>query len=146
VRGHERPDSLEALAVEADGQLAVALLLDELVGAVIPDLDRSGAVLAGRDLAGEGGVLERVVLDVHGEGAAARLKRHPLGHRPRGEGTVPLEPEVVVEPPGVVALDDEDRAAGASPAPERLGRLAGISLALEGVELRHLFHRYAGRV
>ena len=59
---------------------------------------------------------------------------------------VPLEPEVVVEPPGVVALDDEDRAAGATPAAERLGCLAGISLALVGLELRHLFHRYAGRV
>ena len=57
-----------------------------------------------------------------------------------------LEPEVVVEPPRVVALDDEDRAAGATPAAERLGCLAGISLALVGLELRHLFHRYAGRV
>ena len=132
--------------METHCQLAVGLLLQELVGAVIPDLDRSRAVLAGRDLTGERGVLERVVLDVHGEGAAARLERHPLGHGPRGEGTFPLEPEVVVEPPGVVTLDDEDRVAGAPPAPERLGRLAGISLALVGVELRHLFHRSAGRV
>ena len=62
-----------------------------------------------RDLAVEGRVLERVILDVDGERPRARLERHALRHRPRGERAVPLEAEVVVEPPGVVALDDENR-------------------------------------
>src|SRR5437868_2021593 len=126
---HERPDALEPLPVEADRQLTVPLLLDELVGAVVPDLDRPSAVLPGGDLAGERRILQRVVLDVHREGAAPGLERHPLGHRPGGEDAVPLEPEVVVEAPRVVSLDDEDRPA-AAPATEGLGRLPGVALAL----------------
>ena len=43
--GHERPEALQPLAVEADCQAAVVLLLDELVRAPVPDLDRAGAVL-----------------------------------------------------------------------------------------------------
>ena len=89
-------------------QAAVRLLLDELVGAAVPDLDRPGAVLALRDLALESGVLERVVLHVDGEVLLARLQRNTLRHGPGRERAVPLEPEVVVQPPRVVALDDED--------------------------------------
>ncbi len=62
---HERPDTVDAGAAEPHAQAAVALLLDQLVGAAIQDLDRSRAVLAGRDLALEVRVVERVVLDVH---------------------------------------------------------------------------------
>ena len=95
--------------MQADGQPAVALLLDELVRAAVPDLDRARAVVALRDLAGERRVVERVILDVHRERALAGLERHALRHGPRGERAVPLEPEVVVEAPRVVALHDEDR-------------------------------------
>ena len=71
--------ALQPLPVEAHGQPAVALLLDELVGPLVPDLDRAGAVLPLGDLALERRVLERVVLDVHGEVLLARLERHPFG-------------------------------------------------------------------
>src|SRR5439155_18497892 len=143
VRRHERPDALQALPGETHRQLAVPLLLDELIGAVVPDLDRAGAVLPRRDLTGEGGVFERVILDVDRERAASRLERHPLRDGPGGEGAVPLQPEVVVEPAGVVPLDDEDRPGAAAPAAEGLRGLAGISLTTVGVELGHLFHRFA---
>src|SRR5204863_281166 len=76
---------------------------------VVPDLDRPRAVLAGRDLAGEGGVGERVVFHVDGEGPGAGLERHSLRDGPGRQSAVALEPEVVVKPAGVVALDDEDR-------------------------------------
>ena len=109
VGRNERPRALEPLAVEADGEAAVALLLDELVRAVVPDLDGARAVVALRDLALEGRVVERVVLDVDGERALAGLERHALRHGPGGERAVALEPEVVVEAARVVALDDEDR-------------------------------------
>ena len=110
--------------MQADGEAAVALLLDELVRAGVPDLDGAGAVVALRDLALEGRVVERVILDVDGERALAGLERHALRHRPRGERAVPLEPEVVVEAPRVVALDDEDR---------RLRRAAASSVNGSGV-------------
>ena len=75
----------------------------------VPDLDRPGPVLTRRDLALEGGVVERVVLDVHGEVALPGLERDPLRHRPARERAVALEAEVVVEPARVVALNDEER-------------------------------------
>ncbi len=95
--------------MQPHGQPAVALLLEELVGAAVPDLDRSGAVLSGRDLALEIRVIQRVILHVDSQVTLASLERNPLRHGPAGERAVPLEPEVVVQPPGSVALDDEDR-------------------------------------
>jgi hypothetical protein len=65
-----------------------------------------------------------------GEMSLARLERDPLGHRPAGEGTVPLEAEVVVQAPSRVPLNDEQRLL---PPPlaarERLRRLLRIPLA-----------------
>src|SRR4029078_4910154 len=46
VRRDERPEGVEALAVQTDRQPTVLLLLDQLVRAAVPDLDRSGAVLS----------------------------------------------------------------------------------------------------
>src|SRR5205085_11164665 len=109
LRRHERPGAVEALALQSHGQSAVSLLLDELVGARVPDLDAAGSVLAFRDLAFERRVLERVVLDMHGQPLVARLERDAFRHRPARKRSVALEAEVVVEPPRVVALDDEDR-------------------------------------
>ncbi len=136
VRGHERPRALETLAVETDGQTAVALLLDELVGAVVPDLDGAGPVVPLRDLALEGRVVEGMVLDVDGERTLAGLERHALRHGPRGESPVPLEPEVVVEPSRIVPLDDEDRRLRAAPPrAERLGRRLRVALSVVLAEL-----------
>src|SRR5207244_6245760 len=101
-------------------QPAVLLLLDELVRALVPDLDGARAVVPLRDLALEARVLERMVLDVHGEVLLARLERHALRHRPARERAVALEAEVVVEPPRIVPLDDEDRLLAALLAAERL--------------------------
>src|SRR5205823_10784569 len=51
-------------------------------------------------------------------------------HGPGGERAVPLEPEVVVQPPRVVALDDEDRLLRPPRlSGEGLGRLLRIPLA-----------------
>jgi hypothetical protein len=122
ARASTRP---AALPVEADGQTAVALLLEELVRAGVPDLDRARAVLALGDLALEAGVVERMVLDVHGEVPLARLERHALRHRPGEEDAVALEPEVVVEAARIMALDDEDR-----PSPPSASRKAPESFFL----------------
>src|SRR5213078_4127124 len=109
VRGHQRPETLELLPVQPDGQPPVTLLLDQLVGARVPDLDRAGAVLALWDLTFEAAVVERVILDVHGQVALARLERDALRDRPARERAVALEAEVVVQPASVVALHHEDR-------------------------------------
>ena len=134
MRRHERPRALEPLPVEVHLELPVALLLEQLVRPAVPDLDRAGAVLAGRDLAVELRVLERVILDVDGQRPGAGLERHALRHRPGEQHAGALEAEVVVEPAGVVPLDHEDRLLAALPPAERLGGLPGIALAAVLVE------------
>ena len=68
----------------------------------------------------------------------ARLERDSLRNGPARERAVPLEPKVVVEPPGVVALHDEDRGPAAGLLlPERLRRLPTAALALVLPESGH---------
>ncbi len=109
VGRHQRPQPLQPLPGQAYREAAVALALDQLVAAVVPDLHRAGAVLALGDHAGEGGVLHRVVLGVHGQVALTDLERQALGQRPAGQHAVHLQPQVVVQAPRVVSLHHEHR-------------------------------------
>ena len=68
--------------MQAHRETAVRLLLEELVRAGVPDLDRPGAVVALRDLALEARVVERMILDVHGQDALPRLERDALRDGP----------------------------------------------------------------
>ena len=97
--------------MQAHGEAAILLLLHELVGAAVPDLDGAGAVLARRDLALEVGVVERVILDVNGEMPLSGREWHALWHRPARKHAVPLEPDVVVKASGRMTLDDESKGA-----------------------------------
>jgi hypothetical protein len=114
--------------VQTDGEAAVLLLIDELVRAPVPDLDGARPVVSLRDLALEVGIVERVILDVDGQRSPARLERDALGDSPAGEGAAALQPKVVVEPPRVVPLDDEDRLLSAALGAERLRRGLWITL------------------
>ena len=126
-RRYQRPQPLYALAGQQHGEAAVALALDQLVAAVIPDLHRSGAVFALGDHPREAGVLHRMVLRVHGQVTLAGIEREPLGERPRGQRASHLQPQVVVKPAGVVALDHEQRAAVAAAVAFVGGRLRRLS-------------------
>jgi len=86
----------------------VRLPLDGVVGATVGDRDRARPVLAGRYLAGEPGVGERVVLGVDSQVVGCRVGGHSLGDRPGHKHAVALEPEVPVQPAGPVFLDHED--------------------------------------
>ena len=118
-----------------------------LVGAPVPDAHGAGAVLAGRDVAREGGVFEGVVLGVDGQVVPLGVVRQALGQCPGGEHAVALEAQVPVERPGMVLLDHEtwgpapSGAAGA----HGLGRLGGIALGPVGAQRLGLFARLAPR-
>jgi hypothetical protein len=72
-----------------------------------------------------------VVLDVHGKMPLSPAQRDPLRYRPTRQRAVPLEPEVVVEPPGGVPLDDEPKPFVAfARTSEGLGRAAAAALVL----------------
>src|SRR5262245_45725996 len=86
-----------------------------------------------------------MVLDVARERAQAGLERHALRHGPAREHAAALEPEVVMEPACVVALDDEDGLLLRAPRPgalcrHRLGCARRVALAaVRGqVAFRHL--------
>ena len=78
---------------------------------LVPDHDTAGAVLAFRDLAFEAAVVERVVLDLHGQPPVLGIQARLFRHGPALEHAVVLEPEVVVEPRRIVFLHDELQAA-----------------------------------
>ena len=132
--GDECPQPFQPQAVQPHGEPAVVFPLHELVGAAVPDLHRACPVLAGRDLALEVGVVERVILDVDREVAFSPGHRDALGNGPAREHAVSLEPEVVVESPGGVSLDDEAKDRPRRASRKRLRRAGGIALAPVRVE------------
>ncbi len=125
----EAVGALDPLAVERHRHLLVGPL-ERLVGAPVPDLHRPRPVLALRDLALEGQVLERVVLGVDRQPVLLRMRRQPLRQRPRDGHPVALQPQVPVQAPGVVLLDDEPPTLAIRPAAARLGRTVERPLAL----------------
>ena len=127
------------LAVEDRDHLVGAELL-RLVGAGVPDLHPAGAVVAGRDLAVELEVFERVVLGPDGEPVLVRVRRDPARQCPGREGPVVLEPQVPVQPAGVVLLDHEPRP-GARRGALAAARLRGfVEVALGAVAVEAVGH------
>ena len=82
------------------------------IDAAIPDDHFARTVLPRRDDALERGVVERVILGLHGEALVGRIERRALGNGPRLEHAIALEAEVVMQPPRRVLLDDEEQRPG----------------------------------
>ena len=82
ARPEQDVPAAHALAVERDHHLVLAELV-RLVGPAVPDRHRPGAVLAGRDLAVELEVLERMVLRAHRQVVALGARRDARAARPR---------------------------------------------------------------
>ena len=95
--------------------------------AAVPDDDRAGAVVVGRNDAFEVAVLQRMILGGDRQTLLGRVQRRTLGHRPGDQDTVDLEPQIVVAAPRGVLLDHEHAGALAS-RPEGLGCGPGAAL------------------
>ena len=155
----ERPAAVELRPVEPHGQVAVVdplphahgrgVVFGEVaIGPRVPDDHGSGAVVPTGDVALERAIVERVVLDVHGETLDLRVVGRALGHGPRRHHAVDLEPEVVVEAAGMVLLHDERRPGAAAHLAARLGGAVESSLLLVAPEriVSHTHHAHdAGR-
>jgi hypothetical protein len=48
-----------------------------------------------------------MIFDLYGETLVVWVKRRPTGHGPGFEDAVQFEPKIIVQPRGVVLLDDE---------------------------------------
>ncbi len=101
---HETPRAPGSVEHEFD--LGVRPFLDVVV-ARVPDRHLAAAVLALRDVALEGRVLQGMVLGVHGQMVLLRGLGQALRQGPRGQDAVAFEPEVPVQAPRVVLLNHE---------------------------------------
>ena len=90
-----------------DGDGLAGVLGDVPVGAAIPHDHRPAPVLRIGDGALEAPVVERVIFDVHRQALHLGVVRGPLRHGPRRHHAGHLDPEVVVERPGVMLLHHE---------------------------------------
>ena len=98
-------------AVQSDDHLPFfARSRSELLGVVgsgVPDDHLAGAVFALGNIALEGAVFQRMILGVHRQMVDRRGVGQILRHRPGHQHAVAFQAEVVVQPAGVVLLDDE---------------------------------------
>src|SRR5262249_42906942 len=105
----QRKAALQALAVQVELEAAFAQRLVDvavrLPGAAIPHHHRAAAILALRNGALEGAVLDRMVLDVDREPLVGGIEARPLRNGPAQQRTVMLEPEIEMRRPRRVLLD-----------------------------------------
>src|SRR5215831_1193499 len=88
--------------------------------AAIPNHDGAAAILPLRDGSLEGVVFDRMIFHVDCKALLARHEARAAGDRPALHHPVELEPQIVVQAPGGVFLDDELIALGSMRAPPRL--------------------------
>src|SRR5262249_11989346 len=111
-------------------------------GAAVPQDDRAGAVLALRDGAFEAAIVQRMILDMHGQPLFAGNEAGPARDRPAFQDAVHLQAEIVMQPGGVVLLDDETGTARVGSASPGLRRDREVPLLAVGFQ-RH--GRYPAR-
>jgi len=129
LQPHQGELPMQPRAGQDELDLAVAKPLvgvdQRLPNAAVPGRDRPGAVVALRDAALEVGVIQRVVLDMHGDSLVGRVERGAFAHRPAPQHVIVLQAEIPVQPGAVrqVLLHHEDRRPLARPRCNRRGRL-----------------------
>ena len=105
--------AVELLAVQAEFQVAARQLFgpggvaQQFERAAVPQHHAARAVVAGRNVAFEIAVLDGVVLDMGGEVLHRGIERRALGHGPGFQHAVDFQPEIVVQPRGIVPLHAE---------------------------------------
>ena len=139
---HQREAPPQLLAVDPELQLPrpdgghrIRGLL-RLEGAPVPHDHVAGPVLPARDHILEVEVLDRVILGVLRQAPLVGVEGWPLGDRPAGEHPVHLEPQVVMEAGGPMAVHHEASRAVAHVAGCRLRGAGKVPLAAVRVE-RH---------
>src|SRR3954447_9303769 len=117
AHSHQDPTAVQLLAMESE--LEVALLepargVVRLPIAAVPEQDSPAAILAFGNGAFEVAVVERMIFDLDGQPLVTRIERWAFGHRPGFEHTVEFQPEIIMQPAGVVLLDHESPLGGRS--------------------------------
>ena len=129
VATHQHQPAAQLVAVHVGVQLARGHRRGRVVGAArlpradVPHDHVAAAVLALGDHALEVEIFDRMVLDVHGRPLRPGIQRRTSRYCPAGQDTVDLEPQVVMQAPGAVSLDDESASSGRFRRRRRSGRL-----------------------
>ena len=126
---HERPLAAKLVALQLEDELPLleplAPILERHPLAAVPYDDTAGAVVPLRDYPLEVAVLDRMVLDAHGEALVDHVVRRALRHRPRFEHAVHLHSQVEVEMTRRVLVHDEEPPRDDRDGADRLRRRIG---------------------
>jgi hypothetical protein len=137
LHADERERAGQTFAVQREMQMSLAHpehgIRQGRPVATVPDLHRSRAILALRNLPTERCVLDRMIFDMDRHTPIGGIQRRPLRHRPAPQHTVMLKANIPVQAGtrGKMLLHDEDRARFSlrSDARPRLWRAREITLA-----------------
>ena len=113
-RAHQHPRALQLIAVQRELQVA---FFERRVGvgrlgrpsAMVPNHNRSAAILALGNDALEIAVFEGMILDLHGQTLDGGIERGPFGHGPREQHAIPLQAKIVMQVRGLVLLNDVEK-------------------------------------
>src|SRR5215468_12277567 len=132
------PSPMQLLAVQGESEMTFLVARVRVAlrvpAAAIPNHDGAAAILSPRDRSLECVVFDRMIFDVDGKALLVRNEARAAGDRPALHHAVELEPQVVVQTPRGVFLDDELISPGSVRAPPRLG--GHVELALPAVYLK----------
>src|SRR6516225_7488149 len=121
VHAHEMPSPMQLLALQGEGEMTflvahvrVAL---RVPAAAIPNHDGAAAILPLRDGSLEGVVFDRMIFHMDGKALLVRNEARAAGDRPALHHPVELEPQIIMQTPRGVFLDDELISLGSMRAP-----------------------------
>src|SRR5262245_50201234 len=111
VHAHDMPSPMQLLAVQGESEMTffvtrvrVAL---RVPAAAVPDHDGAAAILSPWDGSLECVVFDRMIFDVDRKPLLVRNEARAAGDRPALHHAIELEPQIIVQAPRGVLLDDE---------------------------------------
>src|SRR5215813_13497857 len=132
------PSSMQLLAIQGESEMTFPVARVRVAlrvpASAVPNHDGAAAVLSPRDGSLECVVFDRMIFHVDGKALLVRNEARAAGDRPALHHAVEFEPQVVVQTPRGVFLDDELISLGLVCAPPRLG--GHVELALPAVYLK----------
>ena len=135
AHAHKVPAPGEALAVQDESQMTFLQrrmrFALRLPASPVPQHDRAAAIFALRDCPFECSIRQRMVFGVHGQPFVGRIKAWSLRDSPAQQNAVEFQPEIVMQPRGVMFLDQIGKSlAGSRLIGRRFRRSVEMALAL----------------
>src|SRR5262249_22526498 len=138
VHAHEMPSPMQLLAVQGESKMTFFVALMRVAfrvpAAAVPNHDSAAAILSPRDGPLECVVFDRMIFHVDRNALLVRNEAGAAGDRPALHHAIELEPQIIVQAPSGVFLDDELISLGSVRAPPRLR--GQVELALPAVYLK----------